>query len=58
MSEEQINEIEERYNRGESLSALAKEYGVTRQALYFFKTIMLCGKRRNNQLELDKSRWD
>ncbi|MDC7279098.1 helix-turn-helix domain-containing protein [Butyrivibrio fibrisolvens] len=34
ISEEQINEIEERYNSGESLSTLAKEYGVTRQALH------------------------
>ena len=34
ISSEQIKEIEHRYSNGESLSKLAEEYGVSRQALH------------------------
>ncbi len=34
ITDEQLNEIKERYENGESLSSLAMEFGVTRQALH------------------------
>ena len=34
ITDEQLSEIKERYDKGESLSSLAAEYSVTRQALH------------------------